>query len=272
MFRFLKTTGPRHFSATTPVYGQQCPTRLLGNLATLDTGGLGGVGFRLLARTERTDGLAGLPHFAVVHVLKLLGHEFLVVGAAGVADDFARFLHLLRRLVELLEDGLGRLAEVRPPLERAVLRGLRAVRVHPVHAVLVDEAGERLGEFFASFVERFGRAVAVLAESVVLRFHDAAERTHEDAALADEVGGYFILERGREEIARADGDTDGERQKRRVAGRVLGDGERRVDARAVEEVAADVSARALGRDHDDVHVRTGLDAGQFVVDVGETVR
>ena len=114
--------------------------------------------------------------------------------------------------------------------------------------------------------------MAVRAQRVVLRLHHAAQRAHEDAALAHEVARHLLLERRREEVARADRDADREREVARLARRILRHGVGRVDARAVQEVAAHVRARALRRDHDDVHVRTRLHARELVVDVREAVR
>ena len=133
-----------------------------------------------------------------MHILQLLGHELLVVGTACVANHLAGLLHLLRGGVEALEDRLVDLAEDRAPLERTVLSRLRAVGVHPVHSVLVHKASERLRELLASLVERLARAVAVGAQRVVLGLHHAAKRTHQDAALADEVARDLLLERRRE--------------------------------------------------------------------------
>ena len=64
-------------------------------------------------------------------------------------------------LVELVEDRQDGLLEAGLPVERAALGGGGAVGVHPVHAVLVHEADEALGEFLDGLVEGFGGAVAV---------------------------------------------------------------------------------------------------------------
>lgn len=226
-----------------------------------------------LVRTERTHCGPGEPHFMIVKFIELLEHLLLIVGAARVTDDLFRLLHRLDALVELLEDGERSLLELGPPLESAVLGGLGAVAVHPVHAVFIDETDERLGKLLAGLVERFGRAVAVGAEGLELSLHNARESAHENAALADEIARYLVLESGREEIARADADADG-----------LGDFLDRlrlhsvrlervgaVDAGAREEVAAHGSARTLGSDHDKADALLGLDAGELVVDVAEAV-
>ncbi len=41
----------------------------------------------------------------------------------------------------------------------------------------------------------------------VLRFHHARQRAHQDAAFAGQVAVDFVLEGGREQVARADGDA-----------------------------------------------------------------
>ena len=153
-----------------------------------------------------------------------------------------------------------------------MLRSLRAVGVHPIHAVLVNKAGKRLRELFARFVECLGRAVAVRTEAVVLSFHHAAESAHEDAALADEVGRHFVVEGGREEVAGTDGDADGERILLSLAGSVLRDGIGGVDAGTIEEVATHVRARTLRSDHDHVHILGRIDACDLAVLVSETMR
>ena len=244
----------------------------LDDLAAAPAGG-SGVALGLFVRTKGADGGTGEPHLVVVELVELGEHLLLVVGAAGVADDLLGLLHRLDALVELLEDGKRGLLELGPPLKGAVLGSLRAVAVHPVHAVLVNEADEGLRELLACLVERLGRAVAVGAESFELGLHDTRESAHENAALADEIARDLVLERGREEIARADADADG-----------LGDLFDRlglhtvrlervgtVDARARKEVAADRSTRTLGSDHNETDALLGLDAGELVVDVTETV-
>ena len=71
----------------------------------------------------------------------------------------------------------------------------------------------------------------------------------------------LVLEGGREQVAGADADAERQAALLGAAGGVLVDGEAGVDAGAGEEVAAHVQARALGRDHDHVHVLRRDDAG-----------
>jgi hypothetical protein len=107
---------------------------------------------------------------------------------------------------------------------------------------------------------------------VVLRVHDAGQGAHEHAALAGEVAEDFLLEGGREQVARAHRDAESHGAILGAAGGVLLDGEAAVDAGARQEVAAHVQARALGRDHDDVHVGGRNHAGLILIDDGEAVR
>ncbi len=80
-----------------------------------------------------------------------------------------------------------------------------------------------------------------------------------------------MLEGGREEVARADGDADGQRALEGALGGVALDGEAGIDADAGEEVAAHGGAGPLGGDHDDIHALGSVDAGQLAVDPAEAV-
>ena len=81
-----------------------------------------------------------------------------------------------------------------------------------------------------------------------------------------------MLERGREKVAGADADANGQAAFLGAAGGVLADGEARVDAGAGKEVAADGGAGALGRDHDDIHVPGRNDARLVLVGNREAMR
>ena len=110
-------------------------------------------------------------------------------------------------LVQLVKDRLDRLAEFVAPIQRAALGGGGAVGIHPVHAVLAHQADQALGQLLDRLVEGFAGRMAVLAQHVVLGFHDARQRAHQHAALAGQVAVDFVLEGGREQIARADGNA-----------------------------------------------------------------
>src|SRR6266545_4228711 len=78
----------------------------------------------------------GLPHLAVGNLLQFLLQLLPVVWSAVGIQRAPRLLAAGDRLVELLEDRLGGVAERLEPVESAALRGGGAVRVHPVHALL----------------------------------------------------------------------------------------------------------------------------------------
>ena len=206
-------------------------------------------------RPEGADGGAGLPQLEVVHLLQL-GVELLpVVGGVVHRKDDPRLLPGVDALVELVEDRGDGLPEGALPVEGAPLGGGAAVGVHPVHAVFRDEPDEALGQLLDRFVEGLARAVAVLPQDVVLRLHDAGQAPHQDAPLAGQVAEHLLLEGRREEVARADGDAEGEGLLRRLSRIVLEDREARVDAASVEEVGAERAARSLRGDEDHVDVR-----------------
>ena len=196
---------------------------------------------------------------------------FLVVLRTADLQHTFGFVFVFDRFVEVFEDRQRGFFEFRSPVERAALCGGRTVREHPVHSVFIDEADQALGELFNRFVERFGRAVTVLAKNVVLRFHNTREATHQDATLPDEVGGHFFFEGGREEIARADTDTESHTAFFGVAGRVLMNRKAGVDARAAEEVAANVEAGTFRSNEDYIHVFRRNDFGEIVINDRETV-
>lgn len=144
--------------------------------------------------------------------------------------------------------------------------------VHVVHAVLADEGEERLGRLLDGLVERLGRRVAVLAEDLVLGEEHALDASHEDTALAVQVRVDLLLERRLVRVAGADGDGEGASLLHGLAGGVLPDGNRGVDAAALLEEGADGAARALRRAEDDVDALRGGDAGVLSVDEREAVR
>ena len=113
--------------------------------------------------------------------------------------------------------------------------------------------------------------MAVLAQQVVLGFHDAGQAAHQHAAFAGEIAVDFLLEGGGEEIAGADGDAEGKGAFLGPSGGILEDGKAGVDAAAVQEVQAHVAARALGRHQDDVDVFRRNDLGLLFVDNGKAV-
>ncbi len=77
---------------------------------------------------------------------EFLAEKLLIVLSAAVADDFTGFLTALHGGVKFLEDREVCLSENGSPLQGAMLGGGRAVLVHPVHAVLIDETDQALGQ------------------------------------------------------------------------------------------------------------------------------
>ena len=111
----------------------------------------------------------------------------------------------------------------------------------------------------------------MLAEHFVLGGQDALDGAHERAALTGQVGVDLTLEVGLEEVAGTDGDTEGQGALERTAGGVLVDGERRIDATALQEQTAHGGAGALRGHHDHVDVLRRDDAGAVVEGDAEAV-
>jgi len=85
-------------------------------------------------------------------------------------------------------------------------------------------------------------------------------KTH-DTSLSVEVGEDLLLKGGLVAVAGSDGDAEGDGLLLGRAGDVLVDGNRRVDASALEEEGSDGSAGTLGGDEDDIDVGRDLDLG-----------
>ena len=114
--------------------------------------------------------------------------------------------------------------------------------------------------------------MTVFAERVILRFHDPRQTAHQHAAFAGQVAEDFLLERGREQVTRADGDADGQAALLGAARVILADCETGIDACAGEEVAAHIQAGAFRRDHDHIDILGRNDARLILVHDGEPVR
>jgi len=85
--------------------------------------------------------------------------------------------------------------------------------------------------------------------------------TTHDTSLSVEVGEDLLLKGGLVAVAGSDGDTEGDGLLLGLAGDVLVDGDRRVDASALKEEGSDGSAGTLGGNEDDIDVRGDLDLG-----------
>ena len=131
------------------------------------------------------------------------------------------------------------------PVQRAALGSGGAIGIHEVHAVLTDEADQGLGKFFDGFVKGFAGGMSMFAKDVVLSFHHTRQSADQNAAFPCQVAVNFILERGREQIARADGNPQSNRAFICMACMILMNCKTGVDSAASEEVAADACAGAL---------------------------
>lgn len=97
------------------------------------------------------------------------------------------------------------------------------------------------------------------------------DTAHEDTTLAVEVRVDLLLKGGLVGVAGTDGDGEGASLLHGLAGDVLPDGDRGVDAAALLEESADGAARALRRAEDDVDIGGGVNTGVLLVNKGETV-
>src|SRR5687768_13517513 len=98
--------------------------------------------------------------------------------------------------IQGIKNGRHGVTEPILPIEGAALGGGGTVGVHPVHAILTDEANEGLSQFLYRFVERFGGRMSMLAEDVVLRLHHTCQCTHQHTALTSKIRVDFILKSG----------------------------------------------------------------------------
>jgi hypothetical protein len=125
-----------------------------------------GDSLRSFFRAQSANRFARLPHFGVADGIEFFCKLLLVVRddrkpkAPGCIPCRSS-----RAVVQFLEHGQNRLLELRLPVQRTALGRGGAVGIHPVHAVLVHEADEALGQLLDGLVEGFAGAVAVLAQA-----------------------------------------------------------------------------------------------------------
>lgn len=217
------------------------------------------------------DRLARAPDLHVADLLHLGLVLLTVVLLAVVLQGALGLLASDDAVVQLVEDGLQGVLEPGRPVNGTAAGGCRASFVHPVHAVGADEGVQRLGSLLDGLVEGLAGAVAALAENLVLGQEHTVNAAHQAATLAVQVGVDLLLEGGLVEVAGADGHAEGNGLLLSLAGDVLVDGERGVDAAALTEERADGAARALGSDQDDVDVLGDINLGEVLEDGGETV-
>ncbi len=127
---------------------------------------------------------------------------------------------------------------------------------HARQALLVHQVDDQL-QLVQALEVRHLRVVAGLDQRLEAGLDERAGAAAQDGLLAEEVGLGLVLEGRLEDAAAraADALGVGERERLGVAGRVLVDRDQAGDARALEVLAADEVARALGRDERDVDVR-----------------
>ena len=112
----------------------------------------------------------------------------------------------------------------------------------------------------------------VLAEHLVLGQPQPVDRSHQHAAFPGQVAEDLLLERGLEQVARADGDAERQAAVAGPAGVVLVDRVAGVDPAAFKEQPADGRARAFRGDQDHIDVLRRNNAGLVLIDDAEAVR
>ena len=80
------------------------------------------------------------------------------------------------------------------------------------------------------------------AQDIVLRFHDAGQRAHQNAAFAGEIAEDLALESRGKQVAGADADADGNAPFAGPSGRILLHCKARIDAGARQKITADGGA------------------------------
>ena len=194
--------------------------------------------------------------------LALLAHaQEVLLARAVLGDPLARELARL----DLAQDGLHRLAGVvgDHPLaarEVAVLGRVGDRVAHPGDALLVHQVDDQL-ELVQALEVGQPRVVARVDERLVARADQLGDAAAEHCLLAEEVGLRLVLEARLDHAAAGAADAlgVGEREVLGRARRVLGDRDQAGHAGALEVLAADEVAGALGGDQRHVDLRRGLD-------------
>ena len=142
--------------------------------------------------------------------------------------------------------------------EVAVLGRVGDRVAHAGDPLLVHQVDDQLELVQALEVRQLG-VVAGVDQRLVAGAHELGHAAAEHGLLAEEVGLGLVLERRLDHAAAGAADAlgVGQRELLRVAGRVRVDRDQARDARALEVLAADQVARALGGDERDVDLRPG---------------
>ncbi len=153
----------------------------------------------------------------------------------------------------------------------APLGGVGDRVVHVGDAAFIDQVDDQLHFVQALEIGHF-RRVAGFDQRLEAGADQFDETAAENDLLAEEVGFALFAEVGLDDArtAAADAAGVGESEFKRVAGRVLVNGDEAGNAAALLVFAANRVARALRRDHDDVERRLRLDQAEMDVEaVGE---
>ncbi|MPM24563.1 hypothetical protein SDC9_71046 [bioreactor metagenome] len=120
----------------------------------------------------------------------------------------------------------------------------------------------------AAFEVRHLRRVSCLDEGIEAGLDQGGYATAEHSLLTEEVGLGLFLERGLENACATGAKTlcIGERDILGVTAGILVDGDQRRNTLAFLELGTNRVARALGSDHDDVHITCGLDLTEMDVE------
>lgn len=215
---------------------------------------------------ERANSLSGAPDLQVINLLELLVVLLAVVGLRVVLERALGLAAVLDGSVQVVKDGLEGILEALAPVDGTTTGGGRAGSVHVVHAIGADQGIEGLGSLLDSLVESLRWAVAALTENLVLSEEHAVDTAHKAATLAVQVGVDLLLEGSLVEVSGTNGNTEGDGLFLGLAGNVLVDGDRGVDASALTEEGTHGASRALGGDEDDVDVSGDLNLGKVLED------
>jgi hypothetical protein len=226
----------------------------------------------LVLRAERADGLSGPPDLEIADLLHLSLVLHSVVRLGVVVEGALGLLAGLDGVVQVVEDGLEGVLELRAPVDGTAAGGGRAGLVHPVHAVGTDERVEGLGSLLDGLVEGLRWGVALLTENLVLGEEHTVDAAHEAASLTVKVRVDLLLKGGHVHVSGADGDTESSGLLESLAGDILEDGDGGVDATALTEKGADSAAGSLGGDEDDIDISWHIDLGELLEHGGESVR
>ena len=141
-------------------------------------------------------------------------------------------------MIKFFKDRHNRVAEPVTPVERAAPRCRAAILIHPIHAILVNQPDQTLGQLLDGLVERLAWAVSVLPECGVLGLHDAGERAHQHAPFTGEITVHLILEGRGEQIARTNCHAHSQSAFQSTSSVILMHGIAAVDAATSEEIGS----------------------------------